>query len=52
MHIQEIIIDGFKSYAHRTTIEGYVLLTALPHVSMDLFLNCRLILTLSYSLQI
>lgn len=24
MHIQEVIIDGFKSYAHRTTIEGYV----------------------------
>lgn len=23
MHIQEIVIDGFKSYAHRTTVEGF-----------------------------
>lgn len=24
MFIQEIIIDGFKSYAHRTVVQGYV----------------------------
>jgi len=23
MHIQEIVVDGFKSYAHRTTIAGF-----------------------------
>jgi structural maintenance of chromosome 2 len=26
MHIQEIVVDGFKSYAHRTVIAGYVLI--------------------------
>lgn len=25
MFIQEVVIDGFKSYARRTVIEGYVL---------------------------
>jgi chromosome segregation ATPase len=24
MFIQEVIIDGFKSYARKTTVEGYV----------------------------
>eukprot|EP00957_Ditylum_brightwellii_P172128 13104221-Ditylum_brightwellii.AAC.1 len=23
MHIQEIVVDGFKSYAHRTVIAGF-----------------------------
>jgi hypothetical protein len=46
MHIQEIIIDGFKSYAHRTTIEGYVMPAILPLVSMNFILDCGLIFAL------
>ena len=35
MHIQEIIVDGFKSYAHRTVIAGYVYINV--HDVMDLY---------------
>ena len=35
MYIQEIIIDGFKSYAHRTTVQGYV-----PHDKLSLYRPC------------
>lgn len=40
MYIQEVVIDGFKSYAQRTVIEGYVVVkdadAAKSHVPTQL----------------
>ena len=33
MHIKEIVVDGFKSYAHRTVIAGYVIEFEMVYVS-------------------
>jgi structural maintenance of chromosome 2 len=42
MHIKEIVVDGFKSYAHRTVIAGYVIDFEMMYVASISLLLCRL----------